>query len=837
MRRIGVAALCIGLLLLLLAGGAALVQQRLDPDALRRAVIASVQRQSGRTVTLGRLQVRLLPSPGVSADAFTLGDRPGSGAPPMLGIGHLSAGIGLWPLLRHVVRLDRLMLDHVTLHLRRDADGHGNWEMEPGPAAPGGAGGASRGGARWGVELGSVTVASAGLSLHDRLLHRDADLELERLAVSGLQGEQPRFSLAGDRAGTGYALDGTAGPVRRLFDGGDRRTPWPLSVQGSETIAGVVTARAQVAGTIADPVHGRGYDLTFTATATQLADLDRLFPHAGLPRMQGLDASGHVLDEGRPALTALRARAGATAVRGVGGLALQGWSVVAATPTAPLDVAAAGSWRDQALVLKGTAASLAMVDAMLDGHGLPEAPVPVRLALGLGGSAWRIDGVAGVDAGDVRLQGSVPDLRALSADAPDPGPVTLGARLQADHATIRLSELQLTSPAGDLAGALAFSRQGRHQVSGQLRSTRIDVDRLTAKAPPAAAVPQPVQAARPSGPVPVPATPLPQGAQAPTTTAIPNAGAAPSSEVAGIWAMLRARDADLALQAGDLLIGGMHYRDFTSHVLLVDGRLLAEPQANGPSGIIVARLEADAAASPPTLRVRMHPVLLPASALAGLPGAAGLFGERGLLRGTVELAGDVRAAGDDWAAVAGSAAGRLGLSMTDARVSDAGLLRLLGHSPAIAVAVPAGGETAVRCLALHASLGQGQAAMDTLSLRSDRLSLDGHGRIGLLDGALDLHLQPEAQVGGAWASLPLHLGGSLGDPHPALDAAASGGRFQLTIGPAGSAGAADCQAPLRVAREGLAGPAAAMSPVQAAAPGKRKAPKPIDILRGLGILR
>ncbi len=311
--------------------------------------------------------------------------------------------------------------------------------------------------------------------------------------------------------------------------------------------------------------------------------------------------------------------------------------------------------------------------------------------------------------------------------------------------------------------------------------------------------------------------------------------AAPPSDVPRLWAALRAGDADLALQAGDLLIGGMHYRDFASRLLLADGRLLAEPQATGPAGIIVARVEADAAASPPTLRVWMHPALLPATALADLPGAANLFGERGLLRGTVELAGDVRAAGDDWAAMAGSATGHLGLSMTDARVSNAGLLRLLGRSPAVAVAVPAGGETAVRCLALHASLGQGQAAMDTLTLRSGRLSLDGHGRIGLLDGALDLHLRPQARVGAAWASLPVRLEGSLGDPHPALDAAASGGRFQLTIGASGDADTADCEAPLRVAREGLAGPAAAVS--QATAPGKRKAPKPIDILRGLGILR
>ena len=849
MRRTGILALCVGLLLLAGIGGAALLQRRLDPEALRRAVIASVQRQSGRTVTLGRLDVRLLPSPRVQADELTLGDRPsseGAGGAPMLRIGHLSAGIGLWPLLRRVVRLDGLTLDHVTLHVRRDADGHGNWEMGPRPADAGASGtGSARGGARWGVELGAVDVTVARLSLHDRLMHRDAELDLDALAVSGLQGEQPRFSLAGRRDGVGYGLHGSAGPVRRLFAGGDRRTPWPLSVRASETVAGAVVARVEVAGTIADPVHGRGYDLTFTTAIAQLADLDRLFTHAGLPAMQGLDASGHVLDDGHPAVVALRARAGATALRGVHDVTLQAWSVEAPTASAPLDLAATGSWRGQALVLKGTAASLQAVDAMLAGHGAPAPSVPVRLALGLGGSAWRIEGSAGGDAADVTLQASIPDLRVLSAEAPDPGPVTLGARLRADRETVRLSELHLVGTAGDLGGALTLGLHGRHRLSGQLSSARLDVDRI------AAGTPRPVQPASMARPVQptamTPAVPMSdqpgraQGAPPPA----PPAGTlgratGPRPDAARAWAMLRAGDADLSLQVADLLIGGLHYRDFATHAVLQDGHLSAEPQANGPAGMIAARLQADATASPPTVSVQMHPVMLPASVLAALPGAAGLFGARGLLRGTVELAGDVRAGGDDWPALAGSAAGHVGFSMADASVSNAGLLRLIGASSAIATALPAGGDTAVRCVALHATLDRGQAAVDTLALRSRRLSVDGHGRIGLADGALDLHLQPTAEVGTAWVSLPVKLGGSLHDPHPALDASASGGRFKLTIGPsadAGQGGAGNCEALLRTAREGMAGPALAASPGPEAAPGRRKAPKPIDILRGLGILR
>lgn len=814
MRRTGAAALGLGLLVLAGVGGVVIAQRRLDPEQIRRAVIASVERQSGRAMTLGHLDVRLLPSPHVMADALTLGDRPGAADPVMLRIGHMSAGIGIWPLLRHVVRLDGLTLDHVVLHGVRDADGHANWEMAPKPAASSAGSGTSRRSARWGVVFDTLRIDVAQVSLRDGLMHRSADLDLARLAGSGLQGEQPRFNLAGERAGVGYAVDGNMGPIRRLFDGSDRRNAWPVSVQASETLAGAVVAHGQAAGSLTDPSRGRGYDLTVTLAAAQLGDLNRLFPHAGLPEMQGLSASGQVVDDGHPAVTAFQAKAGLTAIPGKPGLLVQGWSLAAPNRAAPLDVAASGSWNGRALVLKGTVASLDVVDAMLAAPGgQAAASVPVHLDLGLGNTAWSVEGTAGRGRSDLRVRGSVPDLRALVAGAPDLGQTTLGARLQADHAvSFQLSDLHVASAAGDLNGALTLSLQGRPTLAGRLMSARIDVDRLARQ-----------------GPAPVPAAAKVAPDAAPASPPAP-----PQPEAVLPWRMLRAGDADLSLQVADLLIGGQHYRGFNTHAILKDGHLLAEPfQADGPAGIIAARLQADATALPPTLSLWMHPVMLPAATVAKL------FAGQDDLRGTVELVGEMRAGGETRSALAASASGHLGVSMTDGTVANAALLRLIGPASAIAAALPASGETAIRCLAMHAAIGAGQAAVDTMSLRTGRLSVDGHGRVTLANGALDLHLLPDAQVGSAWISLPVRLEGSLHDPRPSLDNAASGGRYSLTIGSGGSA-PGDCEAPLRLAREGVAGPAASAS-VSGQEPGgttsRHKKPKVVDILRGLGILR
>ena len=678
--------------------------------------------------------------------------------------------------------------------------------MGPKPVASGGSG-VSRGGARWGVAFDSIRLDAAQLSLQDALLHRGAELHLTMLAGTGLQGEHPHFSLTGEQGGAGYGIDGSVGPVRRLLDAADRRTDWPVSIQADETVAGAVVGHGQAAGVITDPAHARGYDLTMAAAMTQLGALNRLFAHARLPEMQGLDASWHVVDMGHPSVVSLRAKAGPTVIPGARDLMLQSWSASAATASAPIEVAASGMWKGQPMVLRGTAASLEAVQTA-------ESSVPVRLSLALGMTNWHVDGVAGRARSDVRLQGSIPDRSTLGGltASPDLGPMTLDARLQTDQGTsFRLSDLKLASAAGDLEGALSLSlRGGRPMLTGTLSSTRIDVDRLARWR----AADRPDQAR---------GTPAPAARPAPA--------AAPSSEAALPWPVLRLGDADLSLQAADLLIGGQHYRDFVTHAVLQDGRLLMQPQASGPAGVITARLQLDAGASPPKLDVWMHPVMLPAAMLTKLLGGSDE------VRGTVELVGELQAAGESRSALAATATGHVGASMTDGVVATAGLARLIGGSSAITAVLPTTGETAVRCLALHAGLAGGQADIDTLSLHTGRLSVDGHGRVALANGALEMHLRPFAQVGSAWISLPVLLGGSLHDPHPALDRA-TGGRYALTIG-GGGAAPADCTGPLQAAREGVAGPAPGAvdtAAVQTGTGGKQKKPKVIDILRGLGIL-
>jgi uncharacterized protein involved in outer membrane biogenesis len=253
-----------------------------------------------------------------------------------------------------------------------------------------------------------------------------------------------------------------------------------------------------------------------------------------------------------------------------------------------------------------------------------------------------------------------------------------------------------------------------------------------------------------------------------------------------------------------------------------DGRLSLAPfTLAGPAGPIAGQLQADAATTHVSLS--LQPSMIRAETLASL------FGLSPAASGTVELVANLQGSGRTTGALLAGLDGRLGASMVNGSIANAALTRLIGQR----VGQSPDGRTELRCLALPAQLSNGVAHIAPLALQSRTLEVQGHGTVRLKDGGLDLHLLPRLSIGLAGASLPVHVGGTVDAPQAALDPAAPGGRFALTIGPGGPAPDV-CGPALRAARFGAAGP----DPGPDTAPARtHKAPKPIDILRGLGLFR
>ncbi|MGI4747836.1 MAG: AsmA-like C-terminal region-containing protein, partial [Janthinobacterium lividum] len=258
---------------------------------------------------------------------------------------------------------------------------------------------------------------------------------------------------------------------------------------------------------------------------------------------------------------------------------------------------------------------------------------------------------------------------------------------------------------------------------------------------------------------------------------------------------------------------------------LQDGKLALTPfSVTGPAGPIAAQLEVDANGN--TLALVLQPSMIKAETLESV------FGQPTTLRGVLELVADLHATGGTTDALLGSMSGRFGASLVNGSVSNASLSGLIGRS----VGIPADGETTLRCLAMPAAVSNGVATVSPLALQTRQLDVQGHGTVALQDGRLDLHLLPKLSVGVAGASLPVHVGGRVGEPQATLDPAAPGGRFSLTIGPSGPTPDL-CGPALQAARFGNPGPQPAPDAGRSNSDGSHKAPKPIDILRRLGLFR
>ncbi|MBO1360880.1 AsmA family protein [Acetobacter sacchari] len=278
-------------------------------------------------------------------------------------------------------------------------------------------------------------------------------------------------------------------------------------------------------------------------------------------------------------------------------------------------------------------------------------------------------------------------------------------------------------------------------------------------------------------------------------------------------ALMRATQATLDVAAQRVTWRSVAWTDFSAHVTLDKDVLTADPIRGSGSGVAqTARFTYDASNETPHLTISASPIVVPSTAAAFWSGA------QGLVDGSLQIVGDVSADGASAAAWRSSLTGHAGASMVGGRVNGAVLASLIGQS------IPVHGNIGLRCFGAHMQFADQRATIDRLGLEADLLSMSGHGTVGLADGALDLHLLPHIGVGGASASSPVGVGGSLASPSPHLEPG-SNGRFAITVG--GSGGEADpCPDLLAAAREGGPGPAAAPAST-------RKADKLMNLLHGL----
>lgn len=118
-------------LVIVLLGGTLIAPSFIDWNARLPEITAQVKNTTGRTLTIdGRLEVRLLPSPMLTARGVKLGNAPDGRAPHMASLGAVEVRVALMPLLSGQVKVERIRLVKPQIYIEKYADGRTNLEFK-----------------------------------------------------------------------------------------------------------------------------------------------------------------------------------------------------------------------------------------------------------------------------------------------------------------------------------------------------------------------------------------------------------------------------------------------------------------------------------------------------------------------------------------------------------------------------------------------------------------------------------------------------------------------------------------------------------------------------------
>ena len=243
---------------------AVLVGPMLVPtDTIRASIADTVRATTGRDLRItGAVRLRLLPTPGVTAEAITFANAPWAGAPEMVKVKSFTLDLGLVALLAGRIDVTRLVLSEPEINLEVGQDRRANWQFErlaqavptqgvPAPGAP------KSGVPRTPVSLNDVCIEGGRITYRDggAGTTETVDHIALRLAFPGLDhpvalsgalvwnGEPVKIAFSASRPGALLAGDDsavdlklTAAPLAMAFTGSILGLP-PRLTTGSVDIA------------------------------------------------------------------------------------------------------------------------------------------------------------------------------------------------------------------------------------------------------------------------------------------------------------------------------------------------------------------------------------------------------------------------------------------------------------------------------------------------------------------------------------------------------------------------------------------------------------------------
>ncbi|WP_215753889.1 AsmA family protein [Acetobacter sp. P5B1] len=396
----------------LLVGGGSVVSAMQDANWLRVRLVAAVEEQTGRHLTVDQLHVWLLPFPWVEARGVHLSgveeaDAAGSGqpAPNMVDAGEVRARLGLLPLFQHRIVFNDVSIIQPRVSLRRLADGRADWGFTPPVRPDTGGGSPSSGKMHWDVSVSTVRISKADVRWDDQIRHKTGQISFGHIQAKDLDGATPSFDVQGEKGKGQFVLTGQTG---RLLPVRDKN--FPVQFKLALTIEGHPAGLAHLDGTVTDPDGARAYALQVGGSLGQLRDLEQFFPRADLPDGQNISVDAQIAGAGQqPVAQGLHVHTGQVELgRFVPGSKLSRAMLDATKPDDPLAVQIDGQLGVQALGLRGTLGTLAQMTAFALAPEKTETPVDLTLVDGA--SNLKLAGTLGGGHSSVEVHGVLDQL-------------------------------------------------------------------------------------------------------------------------------------------------------------------------------------------------------------------------------------------------------------------------------------------------------------------------------------------------------------------------------------------------------------------------------------------
>lgn len=238
---------------------AILVLGFMDWNAFKDPLARMISRSTGKTVTIGHLQVRLLSlTPSAVVEGLKVGNPDWAGPGSLAEIDRLAANVKLLPLLVGNFIVPRLTVDRPVLNLLRDAEGRGSWES---PATT----------PRERSEPAELPAIQRFV-LNDgqiKFIDRKRKLELEATVVAAEEANKPaerpfRLDGQGTVNGEPFEVKARGGPLIDI----DQNTPYSFD---GEIRAG--QTQVKVGGTLPEPFDLGEFEATLDFSGADLADL------------------------------------------------------------------------------------------------------------------------------------------------------------------------------------------------------------------------------------------------------------------------------------------------------------------------------------------------------------------------------------------------------------------------------------------------------------------------------------------------------------------------------------------------------------------------------------